>query len=365
MAAGALVLVACGRDPELGALHAAVGGHRGGGGLSGTLAGGGASSQESAMQAWIAGFQWANPGVSMSYDPIGSGGGRTQFLEGAFPFVGSDSPMDEEERAQSRERCGGEPAIHLPLYISPIAVIYNLDGVHDLRLSPRTLALIFDRRITRWDDPAIAADNPGVALPGIPVSPVSRSDESGTTSNFTDYLSEAAGDAWPHEPGGEWPVSGGQSGLGTSGVVQVVQGGAGAIGYGDASKAGNLGTARIRVGDGYVAPSPAAAARVVDVSPRAGADGTDGGTGGGPRDLRIRLARDTAESGAYPIVLVAYEILCTRYDDAAEGALVKAFLTYVASRTGQDLAARTTGSAPISDELRAEVTAALEAVTVG
>lgn len=309
------------------------------------------------MQAWIAGFQSANPQVSVSYDPIGSGGGRTQFLEGAYPFAGSDSAMDEEEQTQSTERCGGEAAIHLPLYISPIAVIYNLDGVDDLQLSPQTLAQIFDQKIKTWNDPAIAADNPGATLPATPISPVNRSDESGTTSNFTDYLSKAAGDAWPHEPGGEWPVTGGQSGQGTSGVVQAVQGGAGAIGYADASKAGSLGVAKIKVGSEFVAYSPEAAAKVVDASPRA--------DGAAANDIRIKLARDTTESGAYPIVLVAYEILCTKYADKAEGDLVKAFLTYIASDAGQNMASQAAGNAPISDTLRTDVMAALDAVKVG
>ncbi|HEY0636497.1 MAG TPA: phosphate ABC transporter substrate-binding protein PstS [Pseudonocardiaceae bacterium] len=356
VAAGALALAACGNDPTTGTSDAGGNGGAPESGLSGTLAAGGASSQESAMQAWIAGFQAANPQVSVSYDPIGSGGGRTQFLEGAFPFAGSDAALDDEERTQAEERCAG-PAIHLPLYISPIAVIYNLDGVTDLQLSPQTVARIFDRKITTWNDQAIAADNPGKTLPATPISPVNRSDESGTTENFTEYLAATAADAWPHEPSGEWPVAGGQSGQGTSGVVQAVQGAPGTIGYADASKAGSLGVARIKVGEEYVGYSPEAAAKVVAASPRT--------SGAAEHDIRLDLARDTTESGAYPIVLVSYEILCTTYEDAEVGNLVKAFVSYMASEEGQQQAAQAAGSAPISDELRAEVEAALDTVKAG
>jgi phosphate transport system substrate-binding protein len=356
LAAGALTATACGSDP----VPSTPGGQTGSAtqsGLSGSLAAGGASSQESAMQAWIAGFQEANPDVTVSYDAVGSGAGRTQFLEGAFPFAGSDAPMDEEEQQQSVERCGGQPAMHLPLYISRIAVIYNLPGVTGLQLSPGTLARIFDQKIKNWNDPAIAADNPGVTLPNQAISPVNRSDESGTTENFTEYLAATAADAWPHEPSGDWPVPGGQSGQGTSGVVQTVQGGNGAIGYADASKAGSLGVAKIKVGEAFVEPSSEAAAKVVDASPRA--------AGAAEHDIRIELARETTEQGAYPIVLIAYEILCQNYDEAGEGELVKAFLSYVASEDGQAKAAEAAGSAPISDSLRSDVEAALDTVTTG
>jgi phosphate transport system substrate-binding protein len=243
--AGALALSACGNDPV-----PAEGGANGNGGdseetaVSGEIAGAGATSQESAMEAWIAGFQVANPDATISYEAAGSGAGRTQFGEGAVAFAGSDAVMDEEEQAAADERCGGE-AIHLPLYISPIAVIYNLEGVADLQLSPATVAGIFNGDIKSWNAQEIAADNPGAQLPNTPIRPVNRSDESGTTENFTEYLSVAAPDAWPHEPSGDWPIQGTQSANGTSGVVQTVQGGQGTIGYADASKAGELGVAKI------------------------------------------------------------------------------------------------------------------------
>src|SRR5690625_3891497 len=159
--------------------------------------------------------------------------------------------MSEEELEQAAQRCEGD-FIEAPLYISPIAVVYNLPEVEELNLSAETIAQIFNQDITTWNDPAIAAENPEADLPDLPITPVSRSDESGTTDNFTDYLAAAAGDAWPHEPSGNWPVSGGQSAQGTSGVIQTVQGAEGTIGYADASRAGNLGVVSLKVGENYV-----------------------------------------------------------------------------------------------------------------
>jgi len=328
--------------------------------LSGSLAGAGATSQEKAVAGWIAGFNDAQPGVAVSYDAVGSGGGREQFLAGAVQFAGSDAALKEDELAQATERCEGGEAIELPLYISPIAVVYNLPDVdaEHLQLSAATIAKIFNRDITTWDDPAIAAENPDVTLPSTGIIPVNRSDESGTTENFTEYLAAASEGAWPHEASGDWPVSGGQSGNGTQGVIDTVTGAEGAIGYADASRAGDLGTVALKVGDEFVPFSADAAAAVVDASPRA-EDATD-------KRLVVELDRTTTEAGAYPLVLISYSLACSTYADEADAANVKAYLTYVASAEGQDRAAdpSVAGAAPISDSLRTEVQAAIDSITV-
>lgn len=325
--------------------------------LSGTLSGAGASSQESAMSAWRAGFQSLYPDVTVNYDPVGSGGGRTQFLEGGIAFGGSDAYLDDEEMAESEERCEGGQAINLPLYISPIAVVFNLEGIDSLNMSPEVIAGIFDQKITNWSAPEIAADNPDVTLPDLPIQTVNRSDESGTTENFVDYLSATAGEAWPHEVDGNWPVAGGQAAQGNSGVVQTVQGGNGTITYADASKAGDLGTASIKVGDEWIPYSPEAAAEVVNNSPRA--------EGRGEHDIAVNLNRTATEPGTYPLVLISYSLACTAYPDATEGELVKAFLTYIASEEGQAASASAAGSSPISEDLRTDVTAAIDSITAG
>jgi phosphate transport system substrate-binding protein len=354
---GTLALTACGAANE----ETAGGGSASTTGssteLSGALNGAGASSQQAAMQGWTAGYSGVQPGVTVNYDPVGSGGGREQFIAGGTDFAGSDAALDEEELTAAQERCAGGEVFELPNYISPIAVVYNLEGVDELNLSPEVVAGIFDQKITNWNDPAIAADNPDVTLPDLPITPVNRSDESGTTENFTEYLAAAAGGAWSYEPDGNWPVSGGEAAQGTSGVVSAVSGGNGTIGYADLSQAGELGVANIGVGEEFVTPSPEAAAAVVENSQRL--------EGRGQYDFAIELARDTAESGSYPIVLVSYHIGCIAYDDQEKAGLVKDFMGYVISEEGQQAAAEAAGSAPISDALREQAQTAVDAITAG
>jgi phosphate transport system substrate-binding protein len=321
---------------------------------SGSLVGAGSSAQQAAMQGWTAGFAGLQPEVTVNYDPVGSGGGREQFLAGGTDFAGSDAYLDEEELTQAGQRCGPDGVFELPNYIAPIAVVFNVDGVDELNLSPTTLAGIFDQRITRWDDPAIAEDNPGVTLPDVPVTPVNRSDESGTTENFVDYLAAAAPEAWPHEVDGNWPVPGGEAAQGNSGVVGAVAAGNGTIGYADLSQAGDLGIARIRVGEEYVAPTPEAAAAVVENS--------EAIEGRGRYDFAIEVNRDTSGSGEYPIVLISYHIGCVTYDDPQTAELLRAFLRYVVSEEGQEAAALVAGSAPISEGLRDLALTAIDAV---
>ena len=338
LAAGSLALTACGGSD--GGAEATENG------LNGILAGAGASSQAAAMEGWIAGFQGANPDVTVNYDPIGSGGGREQFLAGGTAFAGSDAALDEEELAMAEERCGEGGLVEVPLYISPIAVAFNLPGIDTLNLSPEVIAGIFAQKIKTWDAPEIAADNPDVDLPSTAITPVNRSDESGTTENFTEYLAAAAPEVWTYEPSGDWPVKGGEAGQGTSGVVQAITSAEGGIGYADASQVGDLGTVAVGVGEEFVEYSPEAAAAVVANSPRV--EGRPEGS------LALELARDTTESGNYPIVLVSYSLACKAYDDAAQGELVRAFFEYTASEEGQAAAQESAGSAPISEELRTD-----------
>lgn len=326
--------------------------------LSGKLNGAGASSQEAAMTGWRNGFQTANPDVTINYDPIGSGGGRETFIAGGkTSFAGSDAYLEGDELEAAQKRCGDGQVVEIPTYISPIAVIFNLKGVDTLNLSPETIGGIFNGDITAWDDDAIATDNPDADLPDTTITAVHRSDDSGTTENFTSYLEVASGGAWEHGTVETWPFQGGEGGDGTSGVVQAVKAGEGYIGYADASQAGDLGVANVGVGEEFVEYSPEAAAAVVDAStPVEGRDDTD---------LAIDVARDTTESGVYPIVLVSYEIGCTTYEDTAEAELVKAFFSYIVSEDGQNAAAEAAGSAPISGDLRSNAESAIEAIEVG
>lgn len=315
--------------------------------LSGQLAGAGASSQESAMEAWKAGFNEKQPDVSLSYDAVGSGAGVQQFTSGQVAWAGSDAYLASDDQSAAEKRCGG-PAWDLPVYVSPIAIIFNLKGVDSLNLDPDTLAGIFHGDITTWNDPKIKATNPDADLPSTKITPVHRSDKSGTTKNFTDYLHAAAPKAWTDAAAEEWPVSGGESGAQTSGLVQAVQGGDGTIGYADASKAGNLGTVKVKVGSEWVGPTNEGAAKAAETAkPASGRDAND---------LALDVDRTTTESGAYPVILISYSIVCSKYDDANTAALVKAFITYQASSDGQQTASENAGSAPLSDALSKKVT---------
>lgn len=363
---GGLALTACGGGAETGAGSASsdAGGAAASGdyaSLTGNLAGSGASSQQNAQTAWTESFmgltQASGGDLTVTYDPTGSGTGREQFLSGQVKFAGTDSALKEEELAASAEVCNGEQAFDLPVYISPIAVVFKLDGVDSLNLTPEVIAGIFAGDITNWNDPAIAESNPDATLPDLAIVPVHRSDDSGTTENFTEYLSQNAPDAWTHGPVETWPIDGGQSGDGTSGMISTVEGGNGTIGYADASQAGNLGTAAIQVGEEFVEYSADAAAKAVDVSPRE--------EGREENDIVVELDRTTTEAGVYPIVLVSYLALCGSYADSAEGEAVKAYASYIISAEGQDVAAQNAGSAPISDELRTEAQAAIDGIAVG
>jgi len=329
--------------------------------LAGNLQGAGASSQESAMDAWRAGFQGANTAVSVGYDPVGSGGGIEQFLSGAVSFAGSDALLGADEYALAADRCDGDGgAIHLPMYISPVAVIFNVEGVSELNMSAEVIAKIFNGDITSWDDPAIAAANEGVTLPAATITVVNRSDSSGTTENFTDYLEQASNGAWPHEASKEFPETAAQR-VGaekTAGVVDNVSATPNAIGYADASRAGGLGTVALLVGDTYVPFSPEAAANIVTASPLSSA-------ANGPDDLAYAIDRTTTDPTAYPLTLVSYHLVCTQYDDPTERALVTSFEKYVASAEGQKVAADAAGSAPLSADLSAKVIAILDKIAKG
>ena len=332
--------------------------------LEGTLVGAGASSQGSAQEAWVAGFQTANPAVTVTYDPIGSGGGRETFQNGASSFAGSDRAFKVEEIAEDNfGSCEpGTGIFEIPAYISPIAIIFNLDGISSLNLDADTIAGIFTGEITNWSDAAITSQNEGVDLPDLAITAVHRSDESGTTANFTDYVAKAAPNTWllNGENAGSfeaWPAEwGGEGAPQTSGVVDAVTNGVGTIGYADASRAGSLGTVAVKVGEEYVPYSAEAAAAIVDASP-ADSEGERNAN-----DLAISLARDTTAAGTYPIVLVSYLIGCNDYADDSVIPLVQAYIGYVVSEEGQAAAAANAGNAPVSASTRAAAEAILASI---
>jgi phosphate transport system substrate-binding protein len=341
------------------ALSACAAGNESGGNsdstLSGTLKGAGSSAQESAMDAWRAGFQEDNPQVTVNYDPSGSGAGVEQFNAGALDFAGSDAALDptKGEVDAAKQRCGAN-ALEVPDYVSPIAVAYNVDGVDELNLSAKTISAIFDGKITTWDDPAITAENPGAELPSTPITPVHRSDESGTTKNFTDYLAQAGEGAWTHPADKVWPTTSGEAANGTSGVIAAIKAGAGSIGYADESQVGDLSVASVKVGDAYVAPSAEGAAKALAASPL-----DDTRTEG---DLAVEVDRTTTEAGAYPLMLTSYLIACPTYEGGKVD-VVKAFLKYVVSTDGQKEAADNAGSAPLPRTLQQKAEEIIDSIS--
>jgi phosphate transport system substrate-binding protein len=326
--------------------------------LTGTLVGGGASSQQSAQEAWVAAFQGMHADVTVEYDPAGSGAGRDTFTAGGSAFAGSDRAFKDEELAEDNfAACvPGTGLVELPAYISPIAVIFNVEGVDTLNLDPATIAGIFAGTITKWNDEAIVSQNPDAELPDQAITPVHRADDSGTTENFTEYLNATAPDVWSWEADGVWPdaVTGGEAAQQTSGMIDTVSNGTGTVGYADASRAADLGTVSVKVGEEYVPYSAEAAAAIVDASPAA--------EGRGEGDLAIEIDRTTTESGVYPIVLISYLIGCTEYEDPETAKLVKEYFSYIVSEDGQKVSADAAGSAPLSSTIAEKSAAAIELI---
>jgi phosphate transport system substrate-binding protein len=299
----------------------------------------------------------------VNYNPTGSGTGRDQFEEGLTFLTGSDSALKQEELDTPHPNCDpvDGPMFEFPIWISPIAIAFNLDGIDSLNMTPDTVAEIFTGEITNWSDAKIAADNPGVDLPDLAITAVHRSDDSGTTENFTDTMSKTAPDTWLLADGTNagafepWPAEwGGEGAQGTSGVVAAIEAGQGTIGYADASRVGDFGTVAFGVGDEFVPYSAEAAAKIVDNSPR---DESRPDT-----MLTYELDRATTASGTYPVVLISYLQGCMDYADDDQAELVKAYASYMLSAEGQQYAADSAGNAPISDALRQQAQAIIDQV---
>lgn len=326
-------------------------------GLSGLFAGAGASSQQAAVEAWVSGFQRNNPDTTISYNPSGSGAGVITFLTGATAWAGSDKPLSDDDIAQSKSICAeGTSAFDVPVYIAPIAIAYKLKGFDSehIKMSPSTIAKVFDGKITSWNDPEIAGENPGLSLPDTPITVVHRSDKSGTTLNFVNYLAAAAPEAWPYEPSENWPNDVGQGAKGTSGVVSTIDMADGTIGYADYSQAGSMGTVAVKVGDSYTEIS-------ADAGSKAIADSTIKHVEGKGRVV-VDVNYTTQQRGAYPIVLLSYNVVCPVYRNADTGRFAKAWMRYVTSEAGQQTSRQATGSSPLPQDLSARVAESVDAM---
>ncbi|MEV5887529.1 phosphate ABC transporter substrate-binding protein PstS [Streptomyces sp. NPDC052020] len=348
---GALALSACGSDD--------TGGNGGDGDATtaattsiscgdakGQLQASGSSAQKNAIDAWVKQYTAACKDVQINYNPTGSGAGITAFTQGQTAFAGSDSALKPDEIEASKKICSGGQGIDLPMVGGPIAVGFNVPGVDTLVLDAATLAKIFDSKITNWNDEAIKKLNPDAELPDLKIQAFHRSDESGTTDNFTKYLKAAAPGDWTYEPGKSWEAKGGQSAQGSSGLAQQVSQTSGAISYFELSYAkGGIKTVDIKT----EAAEPVKAT-VENATAAIGAAKVVG-TG---KDLALELDYTPSTAGAYPIVLVTYEIVCDKGNKADTLPATKSFLNYIASEDGQGLLAKA-GYAPMPDEIITKV----------
>ena len=335
-AIAALALAGCGSDNNAGTSGS------NGGGDTGTVAAGsaeecggkntltaeGSSAQQNAMAVFAQTWGQVCQGKNISYNPTGSGAGREQFAAGNVDIGGSDSPIKEEQAQQAAQRCNGNEVWNLPLVFGPVAMAYNVEGVEGLVLNADVIAQIFQGQITNWNDPAIAALNEGKTLPDQGITPIYRSDSSGTTDNFQLYLEAAAPEAWTKGTGSEFQGGAGEGAQKSSGVVQAVQATPGSIGYvekGFADQAG-LPAAQIDNGSGAVELNNESAGKAIDAATFAGE--------GNNLVLDLQALYGTTEEGAYPLVLATYSLVCSNGYPAETAEAVKSFLT-VASHQGQ------------------------------
>ena len=360
---GVLALSACGSDPE------PAGSSSPGGSSSsaaadcpqGTLNAEGSSAQKNAIDEIISKYNEQCADVTVNYNPTGSGAGIKQFNAAQVDFAGSDSALKTaatdggaSEMAQATKRCQNNAALDLPMVIGPVAIAYNVDGVDKLILDGPTAAKIFQGTIKTWNDPAIAKLNAGVSLPSAPISVFFRSDESGTTENFTKYLKAAGGGAWTGEPAKKWTGTGAGKEK-SAGVAEGVKSTKNSITYVEWSYAvdNKLGVASIDNGSGTPVDLSAESAG------KALAAAKPAGTGS---DLALKLDYATKAPGAYPIILVTYEIACTKGLPAEKTALVKSFLSYFVSKDGQSSLTEL-NYAPLPAEIQTKVDAAIQAIS--
>jgi phosphate transport system substrate-binding protein len=231
-----------------------------GSGLSGTLNGSGSSFQLSYQQTAIAEFKNIESGITVNYGGGGSGKGRTDLASGVVQYAGSDSPIPSDEVANFN----GKTVLYFPVVIGPITISYNLSGLSaPLKLNGTVLAKIFQAQITTWNNPDIVALNPGVHLPSTAITIARRSDSSGTTENFSQFLMSSAPSVWKLGVSStiSWPANS-RGGNQNGGVAQIVKSTTGAIGYVDYAdaKAAGLTFASIENKDGqFIAPSTSSA----------------------------------------------------------------------------------------------------------
>jgi phosphate transport system substrate-binding protein len=315
---------------------------------SGTINAAGSTFQLNFQQAAISAFKSTDPSITVNYAGVGSSTGRADLYKDTVLFAGSDSPIPSKEASDVP---AGKTVLYFPVQVGPIAIAYNLSGVTGLKLDASVLAQIFQGQITTWNNPAIKALNPSANLPSSSITLAVRSDGSGTTANFSQYLVDAAGSAWKLGTSSiiDWPHTA-RAGDGGSGVAQIIKSTPGAIGYVDFSTATASGltaaTIENAAGD-WVAPSTASAtAAATHVTPAA--------------NLTF-LTADEPGATSYPITYQSWDLVYSVQPNATDVALLKAYLGYLLG-PGQQLLS-TLNLAPLPSSIDSAAVAQLSKIT--
>ncbi|MBZ5572233.1 MAG: phosphate ABC transporter substrate-binding protein PstS [Acidobacteriia bacterium] len=296
---------------------------------------------------WFSEYHKAHPDVEINYQSIGSGGGIRQVLAGTVDFGASDGPMTDEQLSQAKIKI-----LHIPTVLGADVPAYNIPGVTaELRFTPQALAGIFLGKITSWNDPAIAKENPGVKLPGDPIVVVHRSDGSGTTYIWTDYLSKVSPE-WQSQVGKgtsvKWPVGlGGKGNEGVAGMVRQMQG---AMGYIELIYA-----VQNNISYGVVKNSAGSFVKASLESVTAAA----GSVKSMPADFRVSITNAPGKD-AYPISSFTWLLIPVQAKDASRGKILADFLNWMVD-DGQRMTAQLT-YAPLPESVATKVKAEIKQV---
>jgi len=312
-----------------------------------TLNGAGATFPYPMYSKWFSEYHKAHPEVQINYQSIGSGGGIRQVLAGTVDFGASDGPMTDEQLSQAKVKI-----LHIPTVLGAVVPAYNIPGVTgEVKFTPEAIAGIFLGKITSWNDKAITGPNPGVNFPNQPIVVIHRSDGSGTSYIFTDYLSKVSSD-WKSGPGKgtsvKWPV--GLGGKGNEGVAGMIRQMEGAIGYVELIYAVQnkitYGTVKNAAGS-FIKASfesvTAAAASVPNMPP----------------DFRVSITNAPGKV-AYPISSFTWLLVPTQSNDPAKGKIIVDLLNWCET-DGQKMTAELT-YAPLPENVVAKVKEAIKQV---
>jgi phosphate transport system substrate-binding protein len=350
LAAGVLALSACTHldtPPKYAkGVHVDCGGKQ-------DLTGSGSTAQANAMSHFITSYEESCSGKELTYTGSGSGAGIADFLAAKTDFGGSDSPLGSAEQTAAKQRCGGADAWDLPVVFGPIAVTFNVKTTDVLTLDAATLAKIFSGAVTRWDDPAITAMNGN--MPAEDIHVVYRSDASGTTDNFQQYLQAASGGAWTKGAGKAFNGGAGASANGNEGTSEAVKNTEGAISYNEWSYAmkQHLDVSGIKTAGGVVHIGNDWVGKTI----------SNVAIKGVGNDLVLDLSKvyATTTPGAYPILLASYELVCGKYPDAEAGKAVKAFMQSTVTDGQQGLTPL--GYIPLPADFQTRVVAAVNSIS--